>query len=150
VRISDLHRVRKELISMITSVLGKKLSWHFANGWVFEPAIVGPDYVEYTLKEGPHVGRHAIQHFFYQRVAPGVETTVWYEESGAIVHMTWYLESQTVHRFAALPAWLGKDMSVYAGSNQDPAFLEKIQELITTNQDYPRRLMDDDGFFTVL
>jgi hypothetical protein len=32
----------------------------------------------------------------------------------------------------------------------DPAFLEKIQELITTNQDYPRRLMDDDGFFTVL
>lgn len=64
--------------------------------------------------------------------------------------MTWYLESQTVHRFAALPAWLGQDMSVYAGSNQDPAFLEKIQELIATNQDYPRRLMDDDGFFMVL
>jgi hypothetical protein len=67
---------------------------------------VGPDIVDYTLKEGPHAGRHAIQHFYYQRVAPGVETTVWYEESGALVHITWYLETQTVHRFAALPAWL--------------------------------------------
>jgi phenolic acid decarboxylase len=66
---------------MLTSILGARLSWHFANGWVFEPAIVGPDIVDYTLKEGPHAGRHAIQHFYYQRVAPGVETTVWYEEA---------------------------------------------------------------------
>ena len=42
---------------MITSILGARLSWHFANGWVFEPAIVGPDIVDYTLKEGPHAGR---------------------------------------------------------------------------------------------
>ena len=49
--------------------------------------IVGPDNVEYTLTAGPHAGRHAIQHFYYQRVAPGVETTVWYEESGALVHI---------------------------------------------------------------
>jgi len=81
---------------MLTSILGARLSWHFANGWVFEPAIVGPDIVDYILKEGPHAGRHAIQHFYYQRVAPGVETTVWYEESGAVVHMTWYLETQSV------------------------------------------------------
>jgi phenolic acid decarboxylase len=145
-----LPNLRKELINMITSVLGQKLSWHFANGWVFEPAIVGPDQVEYTLKEGPHAGRHAIQHFYYQRVAPGVETTVWYEESGAVVHMTWYLETQTVHRFAALPAWLGEDMTVYRGDNQDPAFIEKIQKLISEGPDYPRRLMDDDGFFKAL
>ena len=45
---------------MLTSILGARLSWHFANGWVFEPAIVGPDIVDYTLKEGPHAGRHAI------------------------------------------------------------------------------------------
>ena len=32
--------------------------------------------------------RHAIQHFYYQRVASGVETTAWYEESVAVVHMT--------------------------------------------------------------
>ena len=68
---------------MLTSILGTRLSWHFANGWVFEPCIVGSDNVEYTLTAGPHAGRHAIQHFYYQRVAPGVETTVWYEESGA-------------------------------------------------------------------
>ena len=79
---------------MLTSILGARLSWHFANGWVFEPAIVGPDIVDYTLKAGPHAGRHAIQHFYFQRVAPGVETTVWYEESGALVHITWYLETQ--------------------------------------------------------
>jgi hypothetical protein len=56
---------------MLASILGARLSWHFANGWVFEPAIVGPDVVEYTLTAGPHAGRHAIQHFYYQRVAPG-------------------------------------------------------------------------------
>ena len=88
---------------MLTSILGARLSWH-VGGWVFEPAVVGPDTIDYVLKEGPHAGRHAIQHFYYQRVAPSVETTVWYEESGAVVHMTWYLESQTVHRYAALPA----------------------------------------------
>jgi len=70
------ENLKKELTNMLTSVLGARLSWHFANGWVFEPAIVGPDIVDYTLKEGPHKGRHAIQHFYYQRVAPGVETTV--------------------------------------------------------------------------
>jgi hypothetical protein len=25
-----------------------------------------PDIVDYQLKEGPHAGRHAIQHFYYQ------------------------------------------------------------------------------------
>jgi hypothetical protein len=58
---SDL---KKDLTNMLTSILGARLSWHFANGWVFEPAIV-----DYTLKAGPHAGRHAIQHFYYQRVA---------------------------------------------------------------------------------
>src|ERR1700739_1712749 len=63
-----------------------------------------------------------------QRVAPGVETKAWYEESGAVVHMTLYLQTQTVHRFAALHAWLAEDMTVYRGDNQDPAFVEKIRE----------------------
>jgi hypothetical protein len=58
---------------MLTSILGARLSWYFAGGWVFDPDIVGPDSVEYSLKEGPHAGRHAIQHFYYQPVAPGVK-----------------------------------------------------------------------------
>jgi NAD(P)H dehydrogenase (quinone) len=33
---SDL---RKELTNMLNTILGARLSWHFANGWVFEPAI---------------------------------------------------------------------------------------------------------------
>src|SRR4029078_9964606 len=105
-QLGEGRRKRKEAINMLASILGARLSWHFANGWVFETAIVGPDIVEYTLTAGPHAGRHAIQHFYYQRVAPGVETTVWYEESGALVHITWYLETQTVNRFADLPAGL--------------------------------------------
>jgi hypothetical protein len=59
---------------MLTSIPGARLSWHFAEGSVFEPAIVGPDIVDYALKEGPHAARHGIQHFYCQQVAPGVET----------------------------------------------------------------------------
>ena len=135
---------------MLTSILGARLRWHFADGWIFEPAVFGPDTLEYDLKEGPHAGRHAIQHFRYQRVAPGIETTAWYEESGAIVHMTWYLQTQTVHRFAALPAWLAEDMTVLQGDNQDPAFIEKIRVLTSQGQDWPRHILDDDGYFEVI
>jgi phenolic acid decarboxylase len=144
---SDL---RKELTNMLTSILGARLSWYQADGWVFDPVIVGPDIIEYTLAKGPHAGRHAIQHFYYQRVAPGVETTVWYEESGAIVHITWYLETQTTHRFAALPAWLAKDMTVYRGDNQNPAFIEKIRKLISQQEDWPRHILNDEGYFKVI
>ncbi len=84
---------REESIGMLTSILGARLRWHQADGWVFDPVIVGPDIIEYTLKEGPHAGRHAIQHTYYQRVAPGIETTAWYEETGTVVHITWYLET---------------------------------------------------------
>ena len=47
---------------MLTSILGERLSWH-VGGWVFEPAVVGPETIDYVLKAGPHAGRHAIQHF---------------------------------------------------------------------------------------
>ena len=79
---------------MLTSILGARLRLHLASGWGFDPFVVGPDIAEYTLKQGPHAGRHAIQHFYYQRVAPGIETTSWYEESGAVLHITSYLVRQ--------------------------------------------------------
>ena len=44
---------------MLTSILGARMRWHLANGWVFDPAIIGPDTADYPLKEGPHAGRHA-------------------------------------------------------------------------------------------
>ncbi|MFI9507863.1 phenolic acid decarboxylase [Nocardia sp. NPDC052566] len=135
---------------MLTSILGARFRWHEANGWTFEPVIVGADTIEYTLTAGPHTGRHAIQHFFYNRVAPDIETTAWYEESGALVHITWYLDSQTSHRFWAAPAWLAKDFSVYIGDNQDPAFLDKMAKLRTEQQDWPRHVGDDDGYFELL
>jgi phenolic acid decarboxylase len=148
--LKDRYRSAGELISMLASILGARLSLHLAEGWVFEPFSVGPDIAEYTLKEGPHAGRHAVQHPYYQRVAPGVETTAWYEESGAVVHLTWYLETGTVHRFAALPAWLGEDMTVYRGDNQDPAFLETMRTLRSQRQDWPRRILSDEGYFVAL
>lgn len=96
---------------------------------MFDPVIVGPDVIEYTLKGGPHAGRHAVQQTYYPRVGPGIETTAWYEESGALLHITWYLEPQTSHRFAAIPAWLAEDFTFYRGDNQDPAFIEKMGKL---------------------
>ena len=135
---------------MLASILGARLRLHLAGGWVFEPFSFGPDIVEYTVKEGPHAGRHAIQHPHYQRVAPGIETTAWYEESGTLVHLTWYLETGTVHRFAALPAWLAEDITVYRGDNQDQAFLETMKTLRSQGQDWPRRILTDDGYFVVL
>jgi len=51
--------------------------------------------------------------------------------------MTWYLQTQTVHRIAALPAWLAEDMTVYRGDNQDSAFIEKIKKLISRGPDWP-------------
>jgi phenolic acid decarboxylase len=65
------------MINMLASILGKRLRWTLPSGWIFEPAIVGPDTIDYVLKAGPHAGRHAIQHFWYHQVAPGVETTAW-------------------------------------------------------------------------
>jgi len=58
-RLDDVLGSQKGVINMLNTILGARLSWHFANGWIFEPAIVGPDIVDYTLKEGPHAERHA-------------------------------------------------------------------------------------------
>ena len=40
---------------MLTSILGARLSWH-VGGWVFEPAVVGPDTIDYVLKEARILG----------------------------------------------------------------------------------------------
>jgi len=45
---------------MLTSILGSRLSWYQADGWVFDPVIVGPDIIEYTLAKGPHAARSSI------------------------------------------------------------------------------------------
>ena len=33
---------------MPNSILSARLRWHQANGWVFDPVIVGPDIIEYA------------------------------------------------------------------------------------------------------
>ena len=31
---------------MLTSILGARLSWYQANGWLIDPLMVGPDFIE--------------------------------------------------------------------------------------------------------
>jgi hypothetical protein len=96
---------------MLTSILGARLSWHFANGCVFEPAIVGPDIVDYMLKEGPH-GTACHPALLLPAGGSGSRDHGVVGGKWRARPHTWYLESQTVHRFAALPAWLAEDMTV--------------------------------------
>jgi len=88
--------------------LGARLSWHFANGWIFEPAIVGPDIVDYTLKVRATRGTACHPVTSTISGSSGSRDHGRHEESGALVHITWYLETQTVHRFAALPCLAGR------------------------------------------
>jgi len=135
---------------MGNSVVGKKLRWYEPDGLMFEPVMVGTDTIEYTVVKGDRAPRHAIQKMLYYRIAPGIEATGWYEESGAIVHIIWFWESQTTQRFAAAPAWLVKDFSVSSGDNQDPEFVKKIRKLADEGPDYPRRVRTDMGYFEII
>jgi phenolic acid decarboxylase len=134
----------------LNTILGARLSLHQPNGWIFDPVVVGPDTIDYTVREGPHAGRHAVQPTHYHRIAPGVEQTSWYEEIGTVVTIIWYLETQTIHRFAAIPAWAAEDIGRIAADNKDPEYLEKVERLAADGPDGPRLILADDGYFTVL
>jgi len=137
-------------MSELKTILGKKLRWTQPNGWVFDPVIVGPGTIDYTVAEGPHAGRHAVQPTHYHRIAPGIELTSWHEEVGTTVSIIWYLETQTSHRYAAIPAWAARDIKVLAGDNQDPAYLERVSQLGAAGPDGPRLILADDGYFELL
>jgi phenolic acid decarboxylase len=135
---------------VIDTILGARIRWWQPNGWVFDPVVIGPDTMDYTVKEGPHAGRHAVHKMYFHRVAPGIEFTSWYEEVGTVVTIIWYLETQTTHRFAALPAWAGKDLGVLIGDNRDPEYLERVRTLAAREPDGPRMVLSDDGYFALL
>jgi phenolic acid decarboxylase len=135
---------------MSKTILGSRIRWYQPNGWVFDPVVVGPDTIDYTVKEGPHAGRHAVQRTHYHRIAPGIEFTSWYEEVGTVVNIIWYLESQTTHRFAALPAWAGEDLSTLIWDNQDPEYLARVRETALAKPDGPRLILSDDGHFELI
>ncbi|HET6501533.1 MAG TPA: phenolic acid decarboxylase [Amycolatopsis sp.] len=134
----------------LTTILGARLRWHHPNNWLFDPVVIGPDTIDYTVREGPHAGRHAVQPTHYHRIAPGIELTSWYEEVGTVVTIVWYLETQTTHRFAAIPAWAAQDIGRIAADNQDPEYLEKVARLAADGSDGPRLILADDGYFELL
>jgi hypothetical protein len=41
-------------------------------------------------------------------------------------------------------------MTIYRGDNQDPAFIQKIRKLSAERPDWPRKILDDDGYFRVI
>jgi hypothetical protein len=41
-------------------------------------------------------------------------------------------------------------MTAYGGSNQDSAFVENIRTLRSQRQDWPRRILSDNGYFVAL
>jgi len=135
---------------LIKTILGARIRWYQPNGWVFNPVILLPDTIDYTVQVGPHAGRHAIHHIHYHRITQGVELTSWYEETGAVVNIVWYLESQTSHRFAALPKWAADEIESIAGDNQDESFLARVREAARKGPDGPRRIFSDDGYFELI
>ena len=137
-------------MTTIKTILGKRLQWREVNGWVFEPVLVGPDTVEYTVKEGPHAGRHAVHPAHYHRIAPGIELTSWHEEVGTVVNIIWYLETQTSHRYAVIPGWAAQDITVLAADNKDPGYLARVKELKAGGSDAPALVLADDGYFDLL
>jgi hypothetical protein len=48
------------------------------------------------------------------------------------------------------PRLAGRRHDGVLGSNQDPAFVENIKTLRSRGQDWPRRILSDDGYFVVL
>jgi len=138
-------------VTLLNSIVGKNVRLLMSNGWVFQPWFTGPDFIEYTVVQGPHAGRHAIQKPTYARPAPNLETLAWYEETGTVVHLTWHLDSLTVDRFAAVPRWLAdSDMAVSAGDNQSEEFRERMRQLALTGPDMPRHIYSDRGYFELL
>ncbi|MBF6166316.1 phenolic acid decarboxylase [Streptomyces gardneri] len=133
---------------MLKSIVGQRLHLYLPNGWEFDPWITGAGFIDYTLTEGPHKGRHAIQKPTYRRLADNVEFLGWYEETGTTVTLVWHLDSQVVDRFATVPRWLADvDMSISAGDNQDPEFREKMAQLAAAGPDMPRHIYADHGHF---
>lgn len=135
---------------MISTILGSTLRWYQGGDWILEPVHVRADQIDYTVARGPHAGRHAVQQFVYHQVAPGIETTAWYEENGAVLHITWFLGTQTTRRFAAIPAWVAEDMTTITGDNTDPRFLAKVRDLTAQGPDRPRKIVSDQGYFQLL
>jgi phenolic acid decarboxylase len=153
---------------MVDTMLGKAIRWHqsglyYADSkegfepqpWLFEPMKIAADHIEYTLVKGPHAGRKGVQRIYYQRVSSNVEFLSWCEESGTVLHVTWFLDSQTTHRIAFVPAWLAATFGenfeeIYGGDSNDPEFRDRIKKLAEEGDDMPRKVITAIGYFEVL
>jgi phenolic acid decarboxylase len=83
-------------------LIGKKLTYEYANGWGFESHFRAST-ISYRVISGPHLGREAYQDVQYEQVAPGITMVTWYEETGTVVTLTVDLTGRKVHGSVCLP-----------------------------------------------
>jgi len=94
--------------------------------WVFDPVIVGPDIIEYTLTKAPHADGTPSSILLQRSLQDRDHRLV--RESGAIRPYHVVLETQTTHRFWAFPA-CSRRFQRLSGRQPGPAFIEKIGTL---------------------
>lgn len=86
----------------LPDLIGKKLTYEYANGWAFESHF-RESTISYRVVKGPHAGRDAYQDVQYEQVAPAITMLTWYEETGTVVTLTVNLETRRVYGSVALP-----------------------------------------------
>jgi phenolic acid decarboxylase len=102
----------------LPDLVGKKLTYEYANGWGFESHF-RESTMSYRVVKGPHLGRAAYQDVQYEQVAPGITMLTWYEETGTIVTLTVNLEARRVYGSVALPRVVWDNIAETAVSKRE-------------------------------
>jgi phenolic acid decarboxylase len=121
----------------LPDLVGKKLTYEYANGWAFESHF-RTSTISYLVAKGPHVGRAAYQDVQYEQVAPSITMLTWYEETGTVVTLTVNLDTRRVYGSVALPrvVW---DNFVATAVNKRENFAELFA--MRDGPDAPRHLV---------
>ena len=102
----------------LPDLIGKKLTYEYANGWGFESHF-RESTISYRVVKGPHLGRAAYQDAQYEQVAPGITMLTWYEETGTIVTLTVNLERRRVYGSVAFPQVVWDNIAETAVSKRE-------------------------------
>lgn len=102
----------------LPDLIGKKLTYEYANGWAFESHF-RKSTISYRVVKGPHVGRAAYQDVQYEQVAPGITMLTWYEETGTIVTLAVNLDTRRVYGSVALPRVVWDNIAETAVSKRE-------------------------------
>lgn len=102
----------------LPDLVGKRLTYEYANGWGFESHFRESTF-SYRVVKGPHLGRAAYQDVQYEQVAPGITMLTFYEETGTIVTLTVNLAAGRVYGSVALPRVVWDNIAKTAVSKRE-------------------------------